>query len=188
MSSLARASRSPIALATGACMVLAILSAAVLPTVPSYDPFSWVVWGREVTDPHLSFLVSGGPSWKPLPFLFTTVWGVFGGAAPTLWVITARVGGLLGLYFAWRLAARLVGGGWAGAVAGGLAVTGVLLTQEWPYYWLRGTSEVILIATTLGAVDRLLDGRRGQAFLFAVAAGLIRPEWWPFVGLYALWL
>ena len=42
-------------------------------------------------------MVSGGPSWKPLPFVFTTVWGLFGSAAPTLWVITARAGGLLGL-------------------------------------------------------------------------------------------
>jgi hypothetical protein len=188
MSSLARASRSPVALATGACIVLAVLSAAVLPTVPSYDPFSWIVWGREVTDPHLSFLVSGGPSWKPLPFLFTTIWGLFGGAAPTLWVITARVGGLLGLYFAGRLGARLTGGSWAGALAGGLAVVGIVLTQDWLYYWLRGTSEVVLIGVTLGAIDRLLDGRRGQAFVLAVAAGLIRPEWWPFIGLYALWL
>ena len=185
---MARASRSPVALATGVCIVLAIVSAAVLPTVPSYDPFSWIVWGREVTDPHLSFLVSGGPSWKPLPFLFTTVWGLFGSAAPTLWVITARVGGLLGLYFAWRLAARLTDGGWAAGVAGGLAVIGIVLTQDWPYYWLRGTSEVILIAVSLGAIERLLDGRRGQAFVLAVAAGLIRPEWWPFIGLYALFL
>src|SRR5205823_10907678 len=27
-----------------------------------------------------------------------------------------------------------------------------------------------------------------QAFWLGVAACLIRPEWWPFVGLYALWL
>ena len=59
-----RAVRSPVGLAVGACIVLAVLSAAVLPTVPSYDPFSWIVWGRELTDPHLSFLISGGPSWK----------------------------------------------------------------------------------------------------------------------------
>jgi hypothetical protein len=166
----------------------AILSAAVLPTVPSYDPWSWIVWGREVTDPHLSFVVSGGPSWKPLPFLFTTLWGLFGAAAPTLWVITARAGGLLGLVAAWRLASRLVGGRWPGAFAGLLAVVGVLLTQDWFYYWFRGTSEVMLIGATLWAIDRLLDGHKTQAFLLAVAAGLIRPEWWPFIGLYALWL
>jgi hypothetical protein len=185
---LADTARAPLVLAGVLCVALAALSAAILPTVPSYDPWSWIVWGREVTDPHLSFLVSGGPSWKPLPFVFTTVWGLFGGAAPTLWVITARAGGLLGLVFAWRLASRLLGGGWAGALAGLLAVVGVVLTQDWLYYWLRGTSEVVLIACSLGAVDRLLAGRRGQAFALAVAASLIRPEWWPFVILYAAWL
>ena len=185
---LARLARSPLGLALGACILLAILSAVVLPTVPSYDPFSWIVWGREVSDPHLSFRVSGGPSWKPLPFLFTTVWGLFGGAAPTLWVITARVGGLLGLYFAWRLARRLAGRGALGHVAGLLAVAGIVLTLDWPYYFLRGTSEVVLIGLTLGAIDRLLAGRRAQAYALAVAAGLIRPEWWPFIGLFAVYL
>jgi hypothetical protein len=186
--SLAATARAPLVWAGVLCVALAALSAAILPTVPSYDPWSWIVWGREVSDPHLSFLVSGGPSWKPLPFVFTTIWGLFGSAAPTLWVITARAGGLLGLVFAWRLASRLLGGGWAGALAGLLAVVGVVLTQDWLYYWLRGTSEVVLIACSLGAVDRLLAGRRGQAFGLAVAASLIRPEWWPFVILYAAWL
>jgi hypothetical protein len=186
--SLHLATRSPAAIAVLACVLLAALSAAVLATVPSYDPWSWIVWGREVTDPHLSFLVSGGPSWKPLPFIFTTIWGVFGGAAPTLWVVTARAGGLLGLVAAWRLASRLVGGGRPGAFAGLLAVVGVVLTQDWFYYWQRGTSEVVLIGASLWAIDRLLDGHRTQAFVLAVAAGLIRPEWWPFIGLYALWL
>ncbi len=186
--SLATGARAPLVLAGVLCVALAAVSAAVLPTVPSYDPWSWIVWGREVSDPHLSFLVSGGPSWKPLPFVFTTVWGLFGGAAPTLWVITARAGGLLGLVFAWRLTSRLLGGGWAGAVGGLLAVIGVVLTQDWVYYWLRGTSEVVLIACSLGAVDRLLEGRRTQAFVLGVAAALIRPEWWPFVILYAAWL
>jgi hypothetical protein len=170
------------------CVVLAVISAAVLPTVPSYDPWSWIVWGKEVTDPHLSFVISGGPSWKPLPFLFTTVYGPFDSAAPTLWVITARAGGLLGLVAAWRLANRLAGGGWGGAFAAVLAMVGIVLTQDWFYYFLRGTSEVVLIGVSLWAIDRLLDGRKVQAYLLMVAAGLIRPEWWPFIGLYALWL
>ena len=157
---------SPLGLALGACILLAVLSAVVLPTVPSYDPFSWVVWGREVSDPHLSFRLSGGPSWKPLPFLFTTVWGLFGGAAPTLWVITARVGGLLGLYFAWRLARRLTAPGVLRHVAGGLAVIGIVLTLDWPYYFLRGTSEVVLIGPTLG----------GSSGSHPAAAG--RPTGW----------
>jgi hypothetical protein len=181
---------SPLLLATVACVALAALSAAVLPTVPSYDPWSWIVWGKEVTDPHLSFFVGGGPSWKPLPVIFTTVFGLFGGAAPTLWVIAARAGGLLGLVAAYRLAARLVGGiGWPARVgAGAIAVAGVVLTQDWVYYMFRGTTEPMLIATWLWAIDRHLDGRRGTAFALAVATGLMRPEAWPFIALYAIWL
>ena len=146
------------------------------------------MWGREVSDPHLSFLVSGGPSWKPLPFLFTTVWGLFGGAAPTLWIITARIGGLLGLVLRLAPGPPADGRGGPRPLAGCLAVVGMVLTQDWPYYFLRGTSEVVLIGCTLGAIDRLLDRRRGQAYALAVAAGLIRPEWWPFIVLFALYL
>ncbi|MBV9424593.1 MAG: hypothetical protein JOZ98_16905, partial [Solirubrobacterales bacterium] len=157
--------------------------------MPSYDPWSWIVWGREVVDPHLSFTVGGGPSWKPLPVVFTTVYALFGGAAPTLWVITARAGGLLALVAAYRLAARIVGEDRrAGAVAGVIAAAGVALTQEWAYYMFRGTSEPLLVATSLWAIDRHLDGRRGSAFALGVAASLIRPEAWPFVLAYGVWL
>ena len=122
--------------------------------------------------PHLSFVVSGGPSWKPLPFLFTTVYGPFDSAAPTLWVITARAGGLLGLVAAWRLASRLVQGGWPGAFAGVLAVIGVVLTQDWFYYFLRGTSEVMLIGAS--AVGDRPPARRTQAA--GIPAAWSRPD------------
>jgi hypothetical protein len=197
--------RSPFAIALAACVVLAALSAAVLPTVPSYDPWSWIVWGREVSDPHLSFAIGGGPSWKPLPFIFTTVFGLFGGAAPTLWVIAARAGGLLGLVAAYRLGARLVSGSasWRGApaanrvpgfgspwavTAGVIGVAAVMLTQDWFYYMFRGTSEPMLIGVSLWAIDRHLAGRLGSAFAFGVAASLIRPEAWPLIFVYAVWL
>src|SRR5258706_16204200 len=105
--SVAAARAHPFLAATIVCAGLAAISAAVLPTVPSYDPWSWVVWGKEVFDPHLSFFVGGGPSWKPLPVVFTAVFGLFGGAAPTLWVIAARAGGLLGLVAAYRRPSRV---------------------------------------------------------------------------------
>ena len=184
-----RAARSPFLVATVACVALAAISAAVLPTVPSYDPWSWIVWGKEVTDPHLSFFVGGGPSWKPLPVMFTTVFGLFGGAAPTLWVIAARAGGLLGLVAGYRLAARLIGGPWwAAAAAGLIAIAGIVLTQDWVYYMFRGTTEPMLIGAWLWAIDRHLDGHRVTAFLLGVATGLMRPEAWPFVVVYAVWL
>src|SRR5690348_10165935 len=124
--SLARSVRSPMLIGVLACVVGAALSAVILPTVPSYDPWSWIVWGHEVFDPHTSFIVNGGPSWKPLPMVFTTIYGLLGGAAPTLWVITARVGGLLALWGTWKLTHRLAGGGWLGAFAGVLAAIGIV--------------------------------------------------------------
>jgi hypothetical protein len=174
------------------CTALAILSWLILPTNPSYDPWSWIVWGRAVTDPHMSFVVNGGPSWKPLPMIFTTIYGLFGGAAPTLWVITARIGGLLGLWGAWRLTRRLAGDGWLGATAGVVAAAAIVLTgghdQAWYYYFLHGTSEAVLVGSTAWALDRLLDGKHVQAYLLVVAGGLMRPEWWPFLLAYAIWL
>ena len=169
------------------CVVLAVLSWATLPTVPSYDPFSWIVWGREVVVPHLPFFVGGGPSWKPLPFGFTVVYALFGSAAPALWVITARIGGLLSWVAAWRLAARLSPGRWSW-VAGAIAVGGLLTTQDYGYYFMRGASEPGLAACTLWAIDRLLDGRRGSAFWLLIAASLIRPEWWPYTVAFGAWL
>ena len=183
--------RSPVFLAVVACFALAALSAAILPTVPSYDPWAWIVWGKEVFDPHLSFSTGGGPSWKPLPVVFTSVYGLFGAAAPTLWVITARAGGLLALVAAYRLGSRLVRGvdsPLAGPIAGGVAVLGVLLTQDFFYYMFRGTSEPTLIACSLWAIDRFLERKHAQAYVIVVAAALIRPEAWPFLGIYAVWL
>ena len=183
---------SPFLASAVVCIVIAVLSAAVLPTVPSYDPWSWIVWGREVFDPHLSFTVGGGPSWKPLPVLFTALYGPLGGGAPTLWVITARAGGLLGLVAGYRLGALVAARGsslrWAPVVAGVVAAIGIALTQEWSYYMFRGTSEPMLVATSLWAIERHLTGHRAQAFIFAVAASLIRPEAWPFLIAYGIWL
>jgi hypothetical protein len=177
----------PLAWLLGA-IALALLSWATLPTVPSYDPYSWIIWGREVSDPHLAFTIDNGPSFKPLPFVFTVVFGLFGGAAPSLWVVTARVGGIAGALAAGRLAARLSGGGRAGALAGLIAAGGIVTTQDWGYYFMRGASEPGLIACALWAIDRLLAGRRGAAFWLTVAAGLIRPEGWSFLIALAAWL
>jgi hypothetical protein len=186
--SLQAAREHPFLTASIVCIALAALSAAVLPTVASYDPWSWIVWGREVFDPHLSFFVGGGPSWKPLPVAFTAIFGLFGGGAPTLWVIAARAGGLLGLLAAYRLAARLIPQrGWS-VVAGLIALAAVVLTQDWFYYMFRGTSEPMLIGSTLWAIDRHLDRRYATAFVLGVATGLLRPEAWPLLFVYAIWL
>jgi hypothetical protein len=165
----------------GGCVALAALS-LLAPSIPSYDPFAWLVWGREIVGHGETLSMAGGPSWKPLPVFFTAPFALAGAAAPALWLLVARAGALLALAGAFALARRL-----AGAWAGAIAAVAVLLTSEFVSLAARGASEPLLIACVLWAIERHLAGRRGTAFALGVAAALIRPEAWPFLGLYALW-
>jgi hypothetical protein len=163
------------------CLVLAAL-AHFLPAGPTYDPWAWITWGREITE--LDLDTRTGPSWKPLPVLFTTPFALAGdSAAPDLWLVIAQTGGLLAFAFTYRLAARL-----AGWPAGLIAAGGLVLADEFIRNFARGNSEGLLVGICLWAVERHLDGRRRDAFLLGVAAGLLRPELWPFLLLYGIWL
>jgi hypothetical protein len=162
-------------LAVGAASLLTV-------SAPTYDPWSWIIWGREILHGDLSTLE--GPSWKPLPVLFTTPFALFGDdAAPALWLIVARAGGVLAFAMAYRLGARLAGQ-WAGAIA----AVSLLLADEFIRNFARGNSEGLLVALVLWAVERHLEGRRSQAFILGFGAALLRPEVWPFWALYGLWL
>jgi hypothetical protein len=162
------------------CIGLATLS-LLLPSTPSYDPWAWLVWGREVAALELD--TRFGPSWKPLPVLFTTPFSLFGEAAPALWLVVARAGALLGLVAAYRLARRL-----GGPLAGLLAAAALALASGYLRSAALGFSEGLLVAFVLLGVERHLSGQRGQALALGFAAALLRPESWPFLGLYALWL
>lgn len=166
-------------------LLLACAGAAALsllgPAQPTYDPWAWIVWGRETL--HLDLVTTNGPSWKPLPWLFTTPFALFGDAAPQLWLVVARAGGLLAAAMAFRLAARL-----AGPVAGVIAAGALVLSDEFVRNAARGNSEALLVALCLWAVERHLDGRRRDAFLLLFAGSLLRPEVWPFLGLYGVWM
>ena len=90
-------------------MVAALAAASfLLPFAPLYDVWAWLVWGREVTG--LDLDTGAGPSWKPLPVVFTTAFAPAGDAAPELWLVVARIGWLASIALAWRLASRLVAG------------------------------------------------------------------------------
>ncbi len=163
------------------CLAVAALS-LLGPTVPTYDPWAWIIWGREIM--HLDLVTTDGPSWKPLPVLFTAPFSLFGDeAAPELWILVSRTGGLLAFAMTYRLAARL-----AGPAAGAIATLALLLSDEFVRNFWRGNSEGLLVAVCLWALERHLDGRRRDAFLLGFAAGLLRPEVWPFLALYGLWL
>ena len=160
---------------------LALLS-LLLPSEPTYDPWAWIVWSREVAEGSLS--TTNGPSWKPLPVVLTTPFAFLGDdVAPAAWLVIARAGGFLAIAMTYRLGARL-----AGPVAGLLAGGALMLADEFVRNFARGNSEGLLVGLVLLAVERHLDGARRTAFALALGAGLLRPEIWPLLGLYGLYL
>ena len=161
-------------------MALAAAS-LLLPWALAFDPQAWVVWGRDAG--RLALDTSGGPSWKPLPVVVTTPLALTGDPAPALWLVVARAGGLLALAGAWALAARI-----GGTAAGAAAAAVMALSPWWLFNTALGNSEGLLAAAALWAVLAHLAGRTGAALALGTAAALLRPEVWPFLGLYGLWL
>ncbi|PZS06850.1 MAG: hypothetical protein DLM64_15755, partial [Solirubrobacterales bacterium] len=169
------------------CFALALASVLVLSWVPSSDPWAWIDWGQEIASriatPKIAFALAGGPSWKPFPVVFTSLFGLFAGAGPTLWLLLTRTAGLLALVAAFRLGRRF-----AGPVAGIVAVLALCLVQDWLFYLARGASEPVVAALTLWAIDRHLSGSPRVAYVLAFVATLNRPEFTPLLALYALYL
>jgi len=88
----------------GVALAIAALS-LLIPSTPSYDPWSWIVWGREIA--HVDLQTTGGPTWKPLPVIFTTVFSLFGKAAPDLWLVVGRAGALMAVAMVFKMCVRL---------------------------------------------------------------------------------
>ena len=126
---LAAVARRPAVALVAACLAVGLLS-LLLPSTPTYDPWSWIIWGREILHGDLSTV--SGPSWKPLPVLFTIPFSLTGDAAPDLWLAVARAGGLLAVALAFRVAYRLAPPpyGW---LAGAVAAVGLVLSS----YYVR---------------------------------------------------
>lgn len=177
------------ALAVGAALVVAAASLA-LPYLPVYDPWGWLIWGREAIQGHLE--TAGGPSWKPLPVLIDAPLSLLGNAAPQGWLLIARAGWICAPLLAGLLAARLSGeeaGRWrwvaAAVAAGSVALTADSFTPPLRQF-TGGLSEPLLVALVLGAIWAALDERREVALGLGTAASLLRPECWPFLALYGL--
>ena len=167
-----------------ACVALAAAS-LLLSSGLTYDPWAWLVWGRNVAD--LDLVIGTAPSWKPLPVLFTTVFSFAGEAAPELWLVVSRAGALLAVVMAGRLAAR-----WCDCrlrwLAGLTAAAGLLIVHEYLRRSAVGNVEPLMVGLGLLAIERHLDGHRRQALVLGALAGLVRPEIWPFLGAYAVYL
>src|SRR4051812_772975 len=59
---------------------IAALSLIVIAPAPSYDPWMWLLWGREVTEGGLD--TRDGPAFKPLPVAVCALLAPLGAAAP----------------------------------------------------------------------------------------------------------
>ena len=171
-----------------AAVSVAIAALTLLyPSTPTYDPWAWIVWGREIV--HFDLTTTGGPSWKPLSVIFTTLFAPFGSIAPDLWLIVGRAGAVMSIILSFRLAWRLAGGSIpARAIAGVIAAMALIISSQFVRNMTLGNSEGLLVAFTLWGIERHLDGKYRQAFLLGFLGALLRPEIWPFLALYGLWL
>ncbi len=185
----------------GAAVLLGALS-LLIPSTPSYDPWAWLVWGREVA--HLNLHTTGGPTWKPLTVIFTTIFSLFGSAQPDLWLVVARAGALLALAMtfkiAWRITREVLAPTDPGSdmrrlavlgpalLAGVLAAGSLINSKGFISNNALGYSEGLMTALVLIAVERHLDGARRQAFAVGFLAALDRPELWVLWGPYGIYL
>jgi len=182
--------------------VIAALS-LLIPSTPSYDPWAWIVWGREIV--HLNLHTTGGPTWKPLPVIFTTLFAPFGRAAPDLWLVVARAGAVMAVAMVVKLSIRLtrqLGSRFTAAptgldrvsalapalLAGLIAAVGLTFSGGFISDNALGYSEGLMTALVLIALERHLDGKPRQAFAIGFLAALDRPEIWLFWGPYGLYL
>lgn len=162
-------------------MLLGVVSLA-LPSALGYDPWAWLVWGRELLS--LDLATTGGPSWKPLPPLLIAPFTVLDAVAPTVWLVIARAAAFAAALFAFRIAFKINGNRFAAAAA----AIGVVVCDDFFVTALRGYSEPLLIALVLAGFDQHLHGRPRVALCALTLAGLLRPEVWPFALLYGSYL
>jgi hypothetical protein len=179
------------ALIAAATIVGAIAFVAATGMRPGFDPFGWMVWGYQVL--HGSLNTSGAPSWKPLTFLFTLPYALFGHTQIWLWNVTSVTGTIAAGVFAARLAYQLTGPvlpsrRFAPFVAGAFAAVAVMGIQTWPHLVLIANSDPLVVALLLAAIDAHLSGHHRWAFAAIVLASLDRPESWAFAALYGAWL
>ena len=159
-----------------ALVVVAVLVLAALtflaPSAPTYDPWAWIIWGREILHLDLSTRrrpvveAAAGPAHDAVRADRRRSRPTSGSSspAPARWPASS---------LAFRLGAPPRRRG-----------RGRRPRRPRPRRRRRGTirnaalgnSEGLLVALALGAVDRHLAGRRGQAFALGVGAGAPAPR------------
>ena len=179
-----------LALTTVALLAASTLIVVWARTRPSFDAFGWLTWGRQTLAWSLN--TNAAPSWKPLPYLFTVPYAVFGNGQLWLWMITVVAISLGGVVCAARIAYRVVAATpqrrHAGLIAGAFAAAGLIGIRDYPHYILSAQSDPVIVSLCLAAIDAHLSGRPRLGFVLACLGGLGRPEVWPFELGYGVWM
>ena len=183
---------------TATVVVLAVSAILVVwaRTRPSFDAYGWLVWGYQAL--HGTLDLGGAPSWKPLPFLFTVPFALFGHYQLWLWMIGCVAVSLAGAVFAGRIAYRLSAGlageaaeepirSYAPLAAAIFAGGAVLGLEDYMHYILSAQTDPMLVTFCLAALDMFLLGRYRWTLVLGVLAALGRPEVWPFLGVFMIW-
>jgi hypothetical protein len=155
---------------------LAALSMLLVAPAPSYDPWAWLLWGRELAGGELD--TREGPAFKPLPVAVSAALSPAGGAAPWLWVGLVRLAALVSLWLAFRLARRLSGGS---RLAGALAALSVALCGSFLDTAAAGAETPLVLALALAGAEAWRGERLGLALACGVGCALLRVEAWPFL-------
>jgi hypothetical protein len=179
-SALGEARRAEVRLAAAA-LAIAALSALIVAPAPSYDPWAWLLWGREIA--HGTLSTEEMPAFKPLTVAVCTLLAPLGGAAPEAWVIVGRAGMVLAVILAFRLGHEL-----AGVMGGVAAAVGVAFSGDLIGYSAAGAEPGWVIAFALLGVTAWRDGRERAAIACGVACALLRVEAWPFLLAFGIFL
>lgn len=175
MRAFGRRPSSPAVWCAAAVAGLVGLSLLVVAPAPSYDPWSWLVWGREVA--HGALDTREGPAFKPLPVVVTALLAPTGAVAPVLWVAIVRASALVVLCLAYRAGRRLGGGS---RLAGALAVGGVALCGAFMGTAAAGAETPLLLALALAGAEAWERGRLDVVLACTLGCALLRVEAWPF--------
>jgi len=173
----------PVAVGLAALALAALsLALALAPWELSSDAWGWLSWGRELTHGDLNTTIA--ISWKPLTAALAMPLSLLGtAAAPIALAILIRAFFLVGAALVYRVTEQV-----AGHAAAICATLAYLLLDHLVGRVLLVDVEMIVIVCALGALERHMSGRPGTAFALAICVAMARPESWPLVGLYAIWL
>ncbi len=104
-------------------LVVSLLLLLWAKTRPGFDPYGWLVWGRQTVAGNLD--TNAAPSWKPLPYLFTAPYGLFGHYQLWLWMVTSLAVSLRRRGVRWPDRVSADSSGRAGAAVRGVGRGGV---------------------------------------------------------------